>query len=101
MIVINDEEAWWDSLKLKEDDEGRHLPSSCSNDRKRVKASKKKPRSALSNWAEEFQKELNFSKEEYQKRMHDRLCFHCGRRVHYNGDCKVNTPSSLGKGRQS
>ena len=54
VTVINDEEAWWDSSKRKEDDKGRHLPSSCNNDRKRVKASKKKPRSALSNCAEEF-----------------------------------------------
>ena len=52
--VINDEKAWWDSSKRKEDDKGRHLPSSCKNDRKRVKASKKKPRSTLSNCAEEF-----------------------------------------------
>ena len=47
VTIINDEEAWWDSLKRKEDDEGRHLPSSCNNDRKRVKARKKKPLSAL------------------------------------------------------
>ena len=28
VTVINDEEAWWDSSKRKEDDEGRHLTSS-------------------------------------------------------------------------
>ena len=65
MTVINDEEAQWDSSRLKEVDKGRYLPSSCNNDRKHVKARKKKPCSALSNCAEEFQKELNFSKEEY------------------------------------
>ena len=101
MTVIDDEEAWCDSSKRKEDDKGRHLPSSCNNDKKRVKARKKKPRSALSNCAEEFQKELNISKEEYQKRVHNRLCLCCGRKGHFVGDCKVNTPSSLGKGRQN
>ena len=100
VTVINDEEAWWDSSKRKEDDKGRHLPSSCNNDRKHVKASKKKSRSALYNCAEEFQKELNISKEEYLKRVCDRLCLHCGRKGQYISDCKVNTPSSLGKGRQ-
>ena len=54
VTVINDEEAQWDFSKRKENDKGRHLPSSCNNDRKRVKASKKKPHSALSNCAEEF-----------------------------------------------
>ena len=54
MTIINDEEAWWDPSKRKEDDKGRHLTSSCNNDRKCVKASKKKPGSALSDRAEEF-----------------------------------------------
>ena len=101
VTVINDEEAWWDSSKRKEDDEGRHLTSSCNNDRKHVKARKKKSRSALSNCAEEFQKELNIRKEEYQKRVCNKVCLRCGRKGHFVGDCKVNTPSSSGKGRQN
>ena len=101
VAVIIDEEACWDFSKRKEEEEGRQLPSCCNNDRKHVKASKKKLRSALSNCAEEFQKELNISKEDYQKWVHDRLSLCCGRKGHYIGDCKVHTPSSLGKGRQS
>ena len=54
--VINDEEAWWDSLKRKDDDKGRHLLSSHNNDKKRVKASNKKPHSALSDCAIEFKR---------------------------------------------
>ena len=54
LTIINDEEAQWDSSKYKEDDKGRQLSSSCNNDRKCVKANKKKSRSALSNCAEEF-----------------------------------------------
>ena len=101
VTVMDDEEAQWDSSKRKEDDKGRHLPVSCSNDRKRVKASKKKPCSALSNCADEFQKELNLSKEEYQKKAHNRLCPCCGRKGHFVGDYKINIPSGLGKGRQN
>ena len=56
ITVINDEEAQWDSSKRKEDGEGRHLTSSCNNDKKRVKASKKKPHSALSDCAEVFER---------------------------------------------
>ena len=41
VTVMDDEEAWWDSSKLEEDDKGRHLPSSCDNDRKHVKVIKK------------------------------------------------------------
>ena len=54
MTVVNDEEARWDYSKRKEDDKGRQHPSSPNNDRKRAKASKKKPRNALFNRAEEF-----------------------------------------------
>ena len=101
MIVTDDEEARWDFLKRKEDDKGWQLPSSCNNDRKHVKASKKKPGSALSKGAEEFQMERNISKVEYQKKSCDRICLYCGSEGHYVDDCKVYTPSSLGKGRQS
>ena len=101
MTVINDEEAQWDSSKRKEDDKGRHLPSFFNNDRKCVKASKKKPICDLSTCDEEFQKELNISKEEYQKWVRNSLCLYCGRKGHYFGDCKVHTPSSSGKGKQS
>ena len=101
VTVIIDKEAQLDSSKQKEDDGGRQRLSSINNDRKHVKARKKKPRSALSNHAEEFQKELKISKEEHQKRLCDRLCLCCVRKGHYVGDCKINTPSSLGKGRQS
>ncbi len=67
---------------------------------KRAKASKKKPRNGLSECAEEFRKELNISKEEYQRRVCERLCLKCGRKGHYVGDCKGNSSSASGKGRQ-
>ena len=98
MTVINDEEAWWDSSKRKEDNEDKKLPSSSN---KRAKATKKKTKNGLSEHAEEFCKELNISKEEYQRRVCERLCLKCGQKGHYVGDCKGNSCSALGKGRQS
>ena len=97
VTVIDDEEARWDSSKRKEDDEDKKRPSSSN---KRAKASKKKPRNGLSERAEEFRKELNISKEEYQRRVCERLCLKCGWKGHYVGDCKGNSSSALGKGRQ-
>ena len=97
VTVIDDEEARWDSSKRKEDDEDKKRPSSSN---KRAKASKKKPRNGLSERAEEFRKELNISKEEYQRRVCERLCLKCGRKGHYVGDCKGNSSSASGKGRQ-
>ena len=44
--------------------------------------------------AEEFRKELNISKEEYQRRVCERLCLKCGRKGHYVGDCKGNSSSA-------
>ena len=98
VTVINDEEARWDSSKRKEDYKDKKRPSSSN---KRAKASKKKPRNGLSERAEEFRKELNISKEEYQRRVCERLCLKCGRKGHYVGDCKGNSSSASGKGRQS
>ena len=98
VTVIDDEEARWDSSKRKEDDEDKKRPSSSN---KRAKASKKKTRNGLSERAEEFRKELNISKEEYQRRVCERLCLECGRKGHYVGVCKGNSSSALGKGRQN
>ena len=97
VTVINDEEARWDSSKRKEDDKDKKRPSSSN---KRAKASKKKTKNGLSERAEEFRKELNISKEEYQRRVCERLCLKCGRKGHYVGDCKGNSSSASGKGRQ-
>ena len=97
VTVIDDEEDRSDSSKRKEDDEDKKRPSSSN---KRAKASKKKTRNGLSEHAEEFRKELNISKEEYQRRVCERLCLKCGHKGHYVGDCKCNSSSALGKGRQ-
>ena len=84
-------------LKTERGSEDKKQPSSSN---KRAKASKKKPRNGLSERAEEFRKELKFSKEEYQRRVCERFCLKCGRKGHYVGDCKGNSSSASGKGRQ-
>ena len=83
VTVINDEEARWDSSKRKEDDKDKKCPSSSN---KRAKASKKKTKNGLSEHAEEFCKELNISKEEYQRCVCERLCLKCGQKGHYVGN---------------
>ena len=98
VTVIDDEEACQDSLKRKEAQEGNCCPVP-SHGGNCAKPSFKKQRNALSDCAEEFQQKLNISKEEYQKRIWERLCLRCGKKGHYVSDCKANTPSNLGKGR--
>ena len=99
VTVIDDEEARWDSSKKKEAQEGNRCPVP-GNGGKRAKTSSKKQKSALSDCAEEFWQKLNITQEEYQKRVRERLCLHCGKKGDYVGDCKVNAPSNLGKGKQ-
>ena len=91
VTIIDDEEAWWDSSKQKEDDEDKKRLSS---NNKRAQASKKKTKNDLSELAEEFRKEMNVSKEEYQRRVCERLCLKCERKGHYVGDCKGNSSSA-------
>ena len=94
VTVIDDEEARWDSSKRKEDDKDKKRPSS---NNKRAKACKKKTKSGSSERAEEFCNELKIRKEEYQRRVCERLCLRCGRKGHYVGDCKGNSSSALEK----
>ena len=100
VTVIDDEEARWDSSKRKEAQEGNCRPAP-GNEGKRAKTSSKKQKSALWDRAEEFRQKLNITQEEYQKRVRERLCLRCGKKGHYIGDCKANTPSNLGKGMQN
>ena len=99
VTVIDDEEACWDSLKRKEAQEGNCRPVP-GNGGKHAKTSSKKQNSALLDCAEEFWQKLNIMQEEYQKRVHERLCLRCDKKGHYVGDCKANAPLNLGKGRQ-
>ena len=98
VTVINNKEARWDTLKRRDKNEGKHCPKL---ENKQALSSKKKPKSGLSNCAEEFQQGLNISKDEYQKRVRDKLCLRCGKKGHFVGDCKGIFSSGLGKGRQS
>ena len=93
-----DEEAWWDSSKCKEDSMDKKSLSSCN---KRAKVGKKKARNGFSECAEEFCKELNKSKEEYQRRVHERIYLKQGQKGHYAFDCKGNSFSALRKGRHN
>ena len=100
VTMIDDEEARWDSSKRKEAQEGNCCPVP-GNGGKRAKTSSKKQKSALLESAEEFRQKLNITQEEYLKRVRERLCLRCGKKGHYVGDCKVNTPLYLGKGKQN
>ena len=61
VTVINNEEAWWDTLKRRDKNEGKCCPNL---ENKQALSSKKKPKAGLSDCAVEFQKGLNISKEE-------------------------------------
>ena len=78
VTIIDDEEARWDSSNWKEYDEDKKRPSSSN---KRAKASKKKTKNGFSERAEEFCKELNISKEEYQKQVQRGFTYAAVRRV--------------------
>ena len=86
-------------FERKEAQEGNRCPVP-GNGGKRAKTSSKKQKNALLDCAEEFRQNLNISQEEYQKKVWERLCLCFGKKGHYVGDCKANTPSKLGKGRQ-
>ena len=96
VTLIDDEESCWDSLKWKEAHEGNCCPVP-GNGGKRAKSSSKKQKNALLDCAEEFCQILNISQDEYQKRVWERFCLCCGKKGHYIGDCKANTPSNLWK----
>ena len=98
VTVIDNEEASWDTSKRRDKNEGKRCPNL---ENKQALSSKKKPKAGLSDCAEEFQQGLNISKEEYQKRVRDKLCLRCGKKGHFVGECKGNSSSGLGKGRQS
>ena len=98
VTVVDNKEARWDTSKRRDKNEGKHCPNLKN---KQALSSKKKPKAGLNECAEESQQGLNIIKEEYQKRVRDKLCLHCGKKGHFVGDCKGNSSSGLGKGRQS
>ena len=51
VTVIDNEEARWDTSKLRDKNEGKHHPNL---ENKQALSSKKKPKSGLSDFAEEF-----------------------------------------------
>ena len=97
VTVINNEEARWDTSKRIDKNEGKRCPNL---ENKQALSSKKNPKVGLSDCAEEFQQGLNIFKEKYQKRVRDNFCLRCGKKGHFVGDCKGNSSSGLGKGRQ-
>ena len=76
--------------------EGKRCPAQDTH-----KNSNKKRNNGLSARAEDLRKELKVSKEEYQKRVREKLCLKCGKKGHFVKECKVNLSGNLGKDRQS
>ena len=69
VTVIDNEESRWDTSQSKDKREGKHCPAQDTH-----KNSSKKRNNGLSARAEDFRKELKVSKEEYQKRVREKLC---------------------------
>ena len=93
--MIDDEESRWDTSRNKDEKEEKHCPAQDTH-----KNSRKKQNNGLSARAEDFRKELKVSKEEYQKRVREKLCLRCGKKGHFVKECKVNLSGNLGKDRK-
>ena len=95
VTVIDDEESRWDTSRSKDEREGKRRSTQDTH-----KNSNKKRNNGLSARAEDFRKELKVSKEEYQKRVREKLCLRCGKKGNFVKECKVNISGKLGKDRK-
>ena len=67
--MIDDEESRWDTSRNKDKKEGKLCPAQDTH-----KNNSKKQNNGIFARAEDFRKELKVSKEEYQKRVREKLC---------------------------